>query len=114
MEDSAFFDGPGWATFVSDIQNKYLGPNNSPEELYFLFDRLLRALQRKSALFWHHLYLKKYIDAKIVPFGLRVQFFPTIPTIGDSLKLQWKENLTKCSCGMMDLLRNHYATALDE
>lgn len=94
MGVQAFFDGLAWDTFITDIQNKYLDPENSSEELFFLFDRLRRALQWKSAIFYQHDYLQKYIDSEIVPFGLRIPIFPTIPTVSDSLKLQWEDNLT--------------------
>lgn len=114
MEDDLFFEGSGWDEFVSDIRKRHLGPDNSLEELFFIFEQLRRALQRKSALYWHHFYLNKYITNKIVPFGLRIQIFPTIPIVSDSLKNLWEENLTECSIGMMNILKDHYNGALDQ
>lgn len=78
MADSAplpFFDRLAWDAFIDDIKNKYLGPENSTEELHFIFDRLHRAIQRKSAIFWHHLYLKKYMDQKKYPLDCLFKSF---------------------------------------
>lgn len=104
----AFFNGVAWDTFITDIQTQYLGPGNAREIITFQLYRLHRVLQRKSALFWHSTYLGKYIDNSIVPFGLRIQIFPNIPTVRDTLKSRWEENLTKCSCEKMTILQEHY------
>lgn len=39
---------------------------------------------------------------------LRIQIFPNVPTVSDSLKTKWEDNLTSCSCKMMKILQEHY------
>lgn len=86
----AFFNGDASDIFINGIETQFLGPGNSREIVISQFDRLRRILQRKSALLWHNTYLGKYIDKALVRVGLRIQIFPNIPTVSDTLKRRWE------------------------
>lgn len=50
----------------------------SDKDLEHAFLRLQRLLERKARIFWHKKYFNKYIENKIVPWGLRIQIFPNV------------------------------------
>lgn len=76
--------------------------------------RLQRLLEKKVRFYWHKTYFQKYAEHKIVPWGLRIQLFPNIKKINDSLKASWEDNLQLCSLNMLSILCKVYETELEQ
>lgn len=102
------FSGEAWVGLMEKIQQSQNSGEISDKDLEQAFLSLQRLLERKARIFWHKRYFNKYIDNKIVPWGLRVPIFPNIRKVEESLKSKWEENLQSCSFGMMDLLFTQY------
>ncbi|PIO11839.1 hypothetical protein AB205_0055700 [Aquarana catesbeiana] len=60
------------------------------------------------------MYFEKYAEHKIVPWGLRIQLFPNIKKINDSLKASWEDNLQSCSLNMLSILCKEYESELEQ
>lgn len=81
-------------------------------ELDRAFIRLQRLLEKKVRIYWHKTYFEKYAEHKIIPWGLRIQLFPNIKKINDTLKTSWESNLISCSLNMLSMLCHEYTTEL--
>lgn len=60
---------------------------------FFLRLQILSVLEKKSCVFWHRKYFERYIESKIVPWGLRGHISPNLKKNDDTLKNTWEQNL---------------------
>ncbi|XP_040196297.1 uncharacterized protein LOC120929125 [Rana temporaria] len=90
------------------IQSSQNSADITEPELDRAFVRLQRLLEKKVRVFWHKHYFSKYCENHITPWGLRIQIFPNLKKIDDSLKTEWEDNLQTCSFGMMHILCKQY------
>lgn len=103
MADFCFDAWEGLKTKIQTSQNNY---NITDAELDKAFMRLL--LEKKVCIYWHKLYFEKYTENQIVPWGLRIQIFPNVKKVNDSLKSSWEENLQSCSFNKLSILCKQY------
>lgn len=71
----AAFSGEAWEGLMDKIQQSQNSGEVSDKDLEQAFLRLQRLLKWKARIFWHKRYFHKYIDNKIVPWGLTVLLF---------------------------------------
>lgn len=108
----ADFCGEAWEGLMTRIQASQNASTITDAELDRAFIRLQRLLEKKVRIYWHKIYFEKYAEHKIIPWGLRIQLFPNIKKINDTLKASWESNLLTCSLNMLSMLCNEYTTEL--
>ena len=86
--------------FITEEMIKELG-----WKIYNSYDQELRAKL-------HIEYLNKYIDADIIPKGLRIRLMPSIQD--DNLVSEWNNVLNQASLNIMKVLIKHYEKKLAE
>lgn len=69
----AFFVGTEWESRYANKWTNEYRTNIEMNEFFFSFKNVL---EKKSYLNWHSACLKRYVNEKICPYGLRVQLFP--------------------------------------
>lgn len=84
------------------------------EDLDGFFFKIKQLLERKSGLYWHTKLFDRYMEQNINPWGLRVQVFPKVRDPTPEFQTKWEKVLTKCSEGLMDLLKEHHQNELRE
>lgn len=99
---------------MTRIQSSQSEANISDADLDRSFMRLQRLLEKKVRLYWHKSNFEKYSDNQIVPWGLRIQIFPNVKKINDSLKQSWEINLQTCSLQMISILCEQYESELTQ
>lgn len=90
------------------IQTKpTIAKNDKPQGLKQLFVKLERLRKLELSRWWDATTLKKYIEIKQVPRGLRVIIFPTFEDLDPDLLVEWENLILGSSFGMMDILIRH-------
>lgn len=110
----ADFCGEAFTDLMTKIRSSKTEANVSDDELDRAFMRLQRLLEKKVRTYWHKAYFEKYSLNGIVPWGLRIQIFPNLRKITDSLKQSWEQNLQSCSFEMISLLCKQYELELGQ
>lgn len=110
----ADFCGEAWEGLMTRIQASQNVSTITDAELDRAFMRLQRLLEKKVRIYWHKTYFEKYAEHKIIPWGLRIQLFPNIKKINDSLKASWENNLQSCSLNMLSILCYEYVIELEQ
>lgn len=100
----AAFTGQKWEALMKTHTAKWGHVDKQKVELDEIFNSVKLLLERKSNVYWHTAYLEKYIDESIVPFGLRLRFFPHFKKPSEGFKTKWENTLTGCSMVLMTLL----------
>lgn len=110
----ARFKGPMWANMMSTCQTKFSTDEGANLDLNTFRFSLKKLLEQKSLSHWHHHFLAKYIESGTNPYGLRIQKFPNLPKISDTLKKKWEDNLQMCTRNIMVLLMEEYDNSLKD
>lgn len=82
----ATFCGQAWEGLMTKIQESQNSAEISEAELDRAFIRLQSLLEKKVRIFWHKKYFDKYALNSVIPWGRRIQIFPNVKKIDDSLK----------------------------
>lgn len=93
-EDPPLEDG------LMDKIHQFQGASFGGITLDCFFTNLKRLLEKKAWLFWNNKYFHKYIEDKIVPWGLRIQIFPNLFKVESEFKHDWENHLQSCSFKM--------------
>ncbi|XP_077325619.1 uncharacterized protein LOC143960693 [Lithobates pipiens] len=102
------FQGHEWDTLMLGYETEFEKNDRADTEITTLTSKLMKLLEKKSALFWHIKSFDRYNKEKINPLGLRVQIFPNVDSISSECKTEWEANLNACSQQMMVILTKEY------
>ncbi|KAJ1082733.1 hypothetical protein NDU88_002898 [Pleurodeles waltl] len=80
---------------------------NRKEGLRQKFIKLERLTKQELARWWDATTLKRYIELKQVPRGLRVIIFPSFDDLDPDLLGEWEHLISSTSFGMMNILIKH-------
>ena len=100
--------GTDWTGFMSTIQTSCLSTHKLEDDLKVYFAKMFALLKRKSHLYWHIEFFRRYLTETICPIGLRVQIFPTIKDPTVDFKNNWESLLLGCSMELMKSLVLQY------
>lgn len=106
------YTNQNWDSVMSGHYRNFTQREKIDSELFSTFSELRKLLEKKSLNHWHIHSFQQYLSNHINPFGLRIQIFPTMESIGPKFKKDWEANLSTCSNKMMLLLIDEYKTTI--
>lgn len=76
--------------------------------------KLEKIKNQELSKWWDVVTLKKYLENKKIPRGLRILTFPNFDDLDSDLLQEWEDNLFNSSATMMNILIKHVERKSDK